>query len=158
MNGSTHVRIALACGLYGALLLESDPVPMMSIVAGAFVAARLPDLDIKLPVRHRSVTHSILITALLYFGVFYALPRPLALGFMVGYISHIAADMFTVNGVELLWPIPKRIKVPFFSVVRTGGLLEALLSIGVLIGIGIMLLQVVNVSVDTKSIGSFFGW
>jgi inner membrane protein len=159
MNGKTHVRIALACGLYAALALESQPVPMMSIVGGAFLAARLPDVDINLPIKHRGLTHSVLLTALLAFAAVYFLPRNIALGAIVGYISHIIADMATVQGVGLLWPIPWRVKFPG-AFIRTGSIFETAISLGVLVGIGLMLYQWAgsDLDFDLSAIRSLFTW
>jgi inner membrane protein len=159
MNGSTHIRIALAAGLYAAIALETQPVPMMSIVGGAFLAARLPDIDINLPIRHRGLTHSVLLTALLAFMAVYFLPRNIALGGIVGYISHIIADMATVQGVGLLWPMPWRIKFPG-AFIRTGGVFESLVSLGVLVGIWLMLHKwaVSDLDFDLSSVRSLFTW
>lgn len=46
--------------------------------------------------------------------------------FMIGFVSHLVMDMFTKEGIPLLFPIPLKIGFPPFSVLRikTGGLME----------------------------------
>jgi len=75
------------------------------------VAALIPDLDhsgsflgrflpLRLPLRHRGFTHSLAATLLL--GLF--APFPIVLGYFLGWFL----DMFTINGVQLFWPLPDR--------------------------------------------------
>jgi len=52
--------------------------------------------------------------------------RYIASGLMTGYILHIVADMLTISGVKLFYPIKRNIKIPLF---KTGGTREWLLSI-----------------------------
>lgn len=46
--------------------------------------------------------------------------------FMIGFISHLVMDLFTHDGVPLLFPIPFRFGIPPLSFLRikTGGLIE----------------------------------
>lgn len=46
--------------------------------------------------------------------------------FMIGYISHLFMDIFTTEGVPLLFPIPLRFGIPPFRFLRmkTGGMME----------------------------------
>lgn len=46
--------------------------------------------------------------------------------FMIGYVSHLVMDTFTIEGVPWLFPIPIKIGIPPFSFLRvkTGGLIE----------------------------------
>ncbi len=62
-------------------------------------------------IRHRTLTHSVLITAGLWFFLVAAgLPSVLAAAWVSAYASHWFLDMFNEQGVELFWPIPIRIK------------------------------------------------
>lgn len=77
--------------------------------------------------RHRSVTHSLFgsgfIAVFLYvlnslYGINIILP------FTFGILTHILADMFNPEGVELLWPSKKNISFPI--TVSTGGIGETI--------------------------------
>lgn len=99
----------------------------------ALISTYLPDIDIKhskigrrkifRPVQfflsHRGFFHSytflFLITLfLLFFAPF------LALGFFVGYASHLFADSFTPAGISPFHPL----KIKFRGPIKTGGILE----------------------------------
>lgn len=85
---------------------------------------------------HRFISHSILGTVL--FG--FVLDKLLAVigtvlivdmtviwwAFMIGFISHLLMDMFTREGIPLLFPLPLRFGFPPVSALRpkTGGLIE----------------------------------
>ncbi|BBA84869.1 metal-dependent hydrolase [endosymbiont of Pachyrhynchus infernalis] len=67
---------------------------------------------------HRKITHSLLMILIINF-IFKKLILNLNLipyyiyhGMVIGYINHIIADMFTVSGVPLLWPINIKFKIP----------------------------------------------
>jgi len=47
--------------------------------------------------------------------------RYIASGLMIGYILHIIADMVTVSGIRLFYPLQRNIRIPLF---RTGGFRE----------------------------------
>jgi len=138
MNGATHLRIGIAVGLATALLLETEPAETALIVAGTLLVSRLPDVDINLPIRHRAFTHSLVMVGLLVLFIQIVLPPYLGLGVGLGYISHIAADILTVGGVRLFWPLPLRVRVPF-TFVRTGSIFEGLIRWGTVVLIGWML-------------------
>lgn len=59
---------------------------------------------------HRGFTHSALVAGLLSLAVFAVRPwlGAAAVGFLIGYLSHIAADMVTRDGVRLGWPLSRR--------------------------------------------------
>ena len=108
----------------GYLLLRSDP--LLAFVGAGVVLwlATLPDVDHRLPVRHRGPTHSLLFLALvaaalgavggaLGAGTYRpveALPG-VGLGVVLGVVaigSHLLADMLTPMGVNPFWPLPAR--------------------------------------------------
>jgi inner membrane protein len=116
----------LAYAPVGYLLLRSDP--LLAFVGGGVVLwlATLPDVDQRLPVRHRGPTHSLLFLALvaallgalggaLGVGSYRpvdALPG-VGLGVVLGAVgigSHLLADMLTPAGVNLFWPLPAESK------------------------------------------------
>lgn len=132
MLGRTHAVTGLAAGLTVAALLDVTavtPLPAYLLAAGA---ALLPDLDqprsmanrtvatkpahlVLKNFTHRGFTHSIL--AVVLFGALLAVITALAgskgihispmfaLMALVGYASHIVADMFNKAGVGLFYPL-----------------------------------------------------
>jgi inner membrane protein len=109
------VLLGLAVG--GSLLPDVDhPAswvgrrsrPVSTLVAGLF--------------GHRGVTHSLLAVAgcaaVLRWA---AVPHWAAAPLVVGYLSHLAADLLTPGGLRLAWPAGGRVCIPLC---RTGGLLE----------------------------------
>ncbi len=85
---------------------------------------------------HRHFSHSILGLILFGWGVNYLLnlmSKTLLvnmdivwIAFMIGFISHLIMDSFTVEGVPWLFPIPIHLGFPPFRALRikTGGLIE----------------------------------
>ncbi len=60
---------------------------------------------------HRAFTHTALACALLAVALLRFTPdrwRGYAIAFMVGYVSHLIADMLTEGGVPLFWPLSSR--------------------------------------------------
>lgn len=119
MRRSTHAAVGLACGLALAQIGQF-PLPAAVVVAlTTEAAALLPDLDIRLHLPHRGITHSLL--ALLVIGNYLA--RPIGLwcfaAVVLGYCSHLVLDLVTSAGIPLLWPLVGR----RFSLMglRTGG-------------------------------------
>lgn len=55
----------------------------------------------------------------------------IGLGLMIGYILHILADMITVRGVRLFYPLKFTVRIPLFS---TGGFREWLLGLALMFG------------------------
>lgn len=78
---------------------------------------------------HRGFTHSIV-----GFLVFSSIVRLIAErynllsiynGFVIGYISHLIADFFTIKGIKLFYPIKRNISSPIL--IRTNGVIESLI-------------------------------
>jgi inner membrane protein len=146
----------LAYAPLGYLLLRSDPI-LAFVGAGVVLwLSTLPDIDMRLPVRHRGPTHS-----LLFLGVVAAVLgaaggalgvgtyRPVGvlpgvgLGVLLGVVgigSHLLADMLTPAGVNLFWPLPAESKS--FSVARADNTLAnyGLLGLGVAASAGALYL------------------
>lgn len=86
--------------------------------------------------KHRFISHSILGLALLGLLVKYLLSISNQVilvdmeivwwAFMIGYLSHLIMDSFTIEGVPWLFPIPIHFGFPPFKILRlkTGGILE----------------------------------
>ncbi len=108
MTGLTHVAVGVTC----AAAAGASPTGLVA----AAIASTAPDLDLLIPGMHRKVTHSLLAVVTIFLAASKYLPD-LALCFTIGYASHILLDCLTPMGCPLLWPLPKRFKLPLC---RTG--------------------------------------
>lgn len=129
MTGKTHVICGTATMLAITILTASGldvgghtympAVGLVTVAAGSYA----PDIDIPQSslgrkfkfiskhLKHRGFTHTLVVPILLFLFTAYIttigiplLPE-LLMGFGVGYIAHIVADMFNKKGVPLLWPV-----------------------------------------------------
>lgn len=106
----------------GYVLLRADPLFAFVGVGVVLWLSTLPDVDLRLPIRHRGPTHSLVFLALVA-GVLGSVGGALGVGSyqpvgvlpgvglgvvlgVVGIGSHLLADMLTPAGVNLLWPVP----------------------------------------------------
>ncbi len=151
----THALFALALVIIPTAYLSGAPVgPFIIIVVIA--ASLLPDIDhpssmigraikpvsliIHETVGHRSLTHSIVaiagLTIVVSAIVFkYDLRIIYIYTFVLGYASHILADMLNTTGVELLYPDKKRYSILHKRGIRVGSPGETILSLFLLGGI-----------------------
>ena len=127
MMAYTHVLFALLFLLLPSRMLDYY-LPVEALAAAVF-ASLLPDLDhpksmagrILLPVSlllnatvgHRTLTHSLagfsMVTIFAYLiTVSLGLPAAAYIAFIVGYASHILADLLNDAGVALMYPFEKR--------------------------------------------------
>lgn len=82
-----------------------------------------------LRVRHRTLTHSLLMTLLIWM-LFNSLnlPNVLVISFTAAYASHWILDLFNEQGVELFWPLPIRIKIlPAILAIGTDSVAELII-------------------------------
>ncbi len=80
---------------------------------------------------HRTLFHSVFFVFFLGFFVF-LFSQVAAVGFFVGYLSHLFLDIFTTSGLKLFWPIYNR-NISLLNL-KTGGILEEFLFILLLLG------------------------
>ena len=73
-------------------------------------------------VKHRGAFHSFTFLFLLTFLFLMFVPR-IALGFFIGYASHLFADSLTISGIAPFFPWKRKI----FWKIRTGGKIEKIL-------------------------------
>jgi len=73
-------------------------------------------------VKHRGAFHSFTFLFLLTFLFLIFVPR-IALGFFIGYASHLFADSLTISGIAPFFPWKRKI----FWKIRTGGKIEKIL-------------------------------
>lgn len=157
MTAEGHLLFSVACALF-AKNAELTPVLAQGdwwhIIPAAVISCLLPDIDhpksllgqrlswISKPIArafgHRGFTHSLLAVfgglTLFYLQVpeSWILPADALQGLVVGYLSHIAADMLTPAGVPLLWPCRWRFRLPILFP-RSGNQLERILCLALLI-------------------------
>jgi inner membrane protein len=149
MMARSHVVVGLAAWVAAAPLLHvsaTAPVGLGLAVAGAL----LPDVDhpkswvgrrtrpistaIAATLGHRGVTHSALAVlglSLLLLHAGYRLGDVSALA--VGYLSHLAADMLTPQGLRLAWPLRRTWGIPLC---RTGSAMEPAIVLVLMAGLG----------------------
>lgn len=81
--------------------------------------------------KHRGIMHSIYIPILIYFVFHIINQKTIGLVFIIGYLSHLVIDGFTLAGVNFLHPLSSlRIK----GFIETNSFKESLLFILLLIG------------------------
>ncbi len=80
--------------------ISKQSVALLVIGIASFITFWIAGLESK----HRSFTHSILGMLLFAFSVFLMAPM-FSLPFLVGFITHIALDLFNKKKVRLLYPI-----------------------------------------------------
>ena len=132
MTGKTHAICGTATMLTIALCnskgIEFDGyslLPWISLIA-APLGSYMPDIDLPQSkmgskhkilskmLTHRGITHTLLVPAILAVLQYWLMSIPIALlpdlifGFNVGWLAHIAADMFNKKGVPLFWPLTKK--------------------------------------------------
>lgn len=134
MNGKTHHIVGLVLAESTLISLQQPALSLATClgVMGGYFFAILPDIDDsdatisqhqpfrmaslileRLPfITHRGLTHSALVLGLLYFLFIHVLPIPAVVSWcmLIAYASHIVLDMFTAEGVELLYPFRLRVK------------------------------------------------
>jgi inner membrane protein len=121
MMARSHVVIALATWLAAAPMLHFpllDPTSVGLVVAGSL----LPDIDhpkswvgrrtrpvstaIAAILGHRGITHSgIAVVGLTLLLLHAGYRRGGVYALAIGYLSHLAADMLTPQGLRLAWPL-----------------------------------------------------
>jgi len=118
-----------------------SPATLAAVLVGSHLAALLPDLDNSaadfwhsLPfghaagkivdplIKHRNFTHSIFGLGLAGIGLNYLFTffpaywginaNVVFIAMLVSYASHLFSDMFTVEGIPLLWPYKRMFGVP----------------------------------------------
>lgn len=126
MMKPTHILVGTLCS-----------IPLISnlgfVGCIGLVGTTLPDIDIKLGIKHRTITHS-LITCLVLGLPLYALNSAVGSVFIFNYILHLFLDTMTEMGVPWLYPICKRRFS--FKLCKTGGTLDYCLMLLSLCAIG----------------------
>ena len=120
MMGKTHRAIGYTTTL--VLIVYTDIGVIPSLIG--FIGCTAPDIDIKLKIRHRGITHWVLTSIVLYY-LFSIFNKNIAYAFWINYILHLLADSLTVEGCPLFAPFyNKRIGLKLF---RTNCFIEKLI-------------------------------
>lgn len=154
MTGKTHALIGVAAVLFLHPALPTQPIQYGAALAVAALGALAPDVDSDesqirqitktnrkrgvhgwlvsaLMPSHRGITHSALALLAVYLVASLYVPVwAYGLAFVIGYASHLLADGITTSGIPFLWPLSFRF-IPYFRPVRTGGVLEQVVALGV---------------------------
>lgn len=126
--------VALGLTTLGSLLPDIDH-------PSSWVGRRVPVIarPVAAILGHRGVTHSALavvvcLTFLRWQGFSRAVIDPL----VIGYLSHLGADLLTTSGLRLAWPSRKRQAIPLC---RTGSSGESIIVAGVVIWAGLTIFR-----------------
>lgn len=137
MKKTTHSMIGLATGAalttqFHHPSLSSDIqtaivgiAPIVGMIALTSWGALLPDWDIRLGLKHRGPTHTLIALVLIALLCYVIMPREWWFYLPAGYASHLLADMLTISGIPLFAPL---INVNVrLAPLRTGGIVDHLL-------------------------------
>lgn len=111
------IRTHLAITLFFVLALLSIVEHKLIFFIVALIATFIPDIDSRFSsigrpkinrllqffTRHRGIIHSFTFLILLTIPLVLFFPA-IALGFFLGYSSHLIADSFTYDGIKPFWP------------------------------------------------------
>ena len=153
MAGS-HVVLGAAAWTWVAPHLGLPALDPLAIIL-SMTGALLPDIDhqtswvgrrlrvisrpLAATIGHRGITHSfIAVIAGLVFLHWEGMSREVIDPLVVGYLSHLAADLLTTGGLRLAWPSPKRQAI---GICRTGSFAEAAIVAGIATGAGVHILE-----------------
>ena len=121
MMRKTH--IAIGC-LATSILLSNHIVQPLSIIG--IIGATFPDIDCKVGIKHRTITHSILILILSSLLIRFS-NKDIALVWFANYLLHLVSDSFTKSGVPFLYPFVKRKYGP--KLIKTGSSIDYFITI-----------------------------
>jgi inner membrane protein len=146
MMAGSHVVVGAAAWMVASPHLGLPPLDPIALI-WAIGGSLLPDIDhphswvgrrvriVSRPlasiIGHRGVTHSILAVVvcavlLRWHGLSRAIVDPL----IVGYMSHLGADLLTARGLPLAWPLQRRYAIPLC---KTGSAAEVLIVVSLVL-------------------------
>ncbi len=136
MNAKNHLIFSFSFVLLFIKILNNFfniNIDLWHTISSSFISCLLPDLDhpkslIGLKLKyinflwfffgHRKFTHSlfgfiIFLFLLLKLNlIYFNFNLDIIIGMLLGYFSHILADMLTINGINFLWPIKLKFRIP----------------------------------------------
>lgn len=157
--GHTHAVIGMIAGMSIGMAMRLGLNPTLVLGSVACCAALAPDIDHpqgkfrrKLGIvgritlfwlSHRGITHTLPALAVVTLAACHFVPGALALALVVGYSSHLLADLVTVQGLPILWPLSGRSfhLLPYPFRLRTGSRTEWMFAI-VMAGVEMWMIDV----------------
>ena len=162
VSGLSHSPIWLAIGGLAGLLPDLDAseseLQNVSWRVGGRRGLRLKLFKIPALIFHHLFGHRGALHSLLGLVVFTALvalikaPVELILAFGLGYLSHLLTDGLTLGGVPLFWPGHGRVRLSPFIRIRTGGLLDQALFVGLSLALIGWLFVSQNIPTNTSAL------
>jgi membrane-bound metal-dependent hydrolase YbcI (DUF457 family) len=159
MKGITHGILGVAAGVSILTVIPAEPVMQAAALAMGLIGGLISDIDhpkaiisrytpgvghaARLVISHRGPTHSLLFLALaIVAGIALHIPQILLIALATGIASHLLADMATVAGVPLLWPLQGKWRLaPRMLLWVSASLLEIVVSGGAILSIGWNILE-----------------
>lgn len=151
MTAEGHLIFSISCAIFakkGELTLAITAGDWWHVIPAALLTSLLPDIDhpksvlgqrlswIAVPIArtfgHRGFTHSLLaiIGSVLLFKLEcpldWSIPSDIVDAMIIGYLSHLLADMLTPAGVPLLWPCQYRFRLPLLQSYKSNELERAI--------------------------------
>lgn len=111
MTKKTHIAVGIAATIN--FIHISNILFLIIAVIGSFI----PDVDYKLGLKHRGITHTLLALAITT-GLFSLYSWKLGLLWGLNYSTHLLLDSLTITGIPLLFPLSK--KCYGFKLICTG--------------------------------------
>lgn len=141
MTGKTHLIGGVTAGVAVQYFSDYHSIDLLFLGActvgsllpdichgGSKVGRKLPIIShaVRLIFGHRTVTHSLLfVIALGALLSLTAVSVSITYGIIIGIASHLLLDAATVRGIELLWPLNIKVRLPLYT--HTGGMIEHVL-------------------------------
>ena len=113
MTRKTHIAIGIAATIP---LLKYTSIDFFGVVG--IIGATAPDIDLKLGIKHRTITHSLLFLFLSSLFIF-LFSKSIAIVWFINVLLHLIADSFTKMGIAWLYPFKR--KYYGYKLIRTGG-------------------------------------
>lgn len=117
MTKYTHILVAT---VLSSKLILANPITILGLVGSV-----VPDFDLKFGIKHRTITHSLLICGFTSLAIL-SFNYKIGTVYTISYISHLVLDSFTKTGVPLLYPFSTRYHG--IKKVRTGDIFDISLS------------------------------
>lgn len=149
MMFKTHLAVGALAGILLLKYLMPSHAALFSLIF--LFSAILPDIDttksvigrrlwpfsaiLTLFVRHRGFLHTVWVPSIVFLSACTTDYAILGSAFALGYLTHIAADAMTEEGVSFFQPLWKR---HFRGFIKTGGKLEHALLFAVCVSLGIL--------------------
>lgn len=134
MMKKTHTAIGIAAAI---AIINTFSLPYVSIIG--VIGANAPDWDFKLGLKHRTITHSLLLLCLSSFAVSF-FSKNIAVIWFVSYLLHLLADSFTKMGVPFLYPFIKQRYG--LKLIKTGGVEDMFICLLAVFIISIMFIRI----------------